>query len=58
MSALQAFFLGMMVALMPSLVVLAWLLWKAPLEESLNAGTDASNERLRRTGSTMEPRMN
>ncbi len=55
MSALQAFFLGIMVALTPSLVILAWVLWKAHLEETGNARTEARSARLTRTGSTMEP---
>ncbi len=53
MSALQAFFLGMMVALTPSLVILAWLLWRAHLEETGNATNRARSQRLTRTRSTM-----
>jgi len=30
MSAIEAFFLGAMAAGTPSLVILAWLLWRAP----------------------------
>ena len=36
MSTIQAFVLGVMVALTPSLVVLAWVIRKAPYEGSLD----------------------
>jgi len=36
MNTLQAFFLGMMAALTPSLIILGWILRRVPLHGSLD----------------------
>ena len=36
MDPLLAFFLGLLIAWMPCLVILGWLMWRAPLVESVD----------------------
>jgi hypothetical protein len=58
LSTLQVFLLGLMAALTPSFLVLAWMLWRVPLDSSERApplpnaranAPIAKRRRLRRT---------
>ena len=36
MGSVEAFFLGLLISWMPCFVILGWLMWRAPLVESVD----------------------
>jgi hypothetical protein len=47
MDTVQAFFLGLLIAWVPCLAILAWLLWRAPLISSMEAPARRMRARTR-----------